>query len=131
MGKIWIVIGSIVVIAGLLIWTAVSNAAQNSEDRTFQTVQSVMETKGALLIDVRTEGEYTAGHIAGAQLLPLQTLQTGVTPEVASDTAIYVYCRSGNRSAQATELLKEAGFTNVVDLGAISSVQAIGGEIVQ
>tara|TARA_B100001250_G_C19259431_1_gene554301 strand:+ start:193 stop:588 length:396 start_codon:yes stop_codon:yes gene_type:complete len=131
MGKIWIVIGSIVVIAGLLIWTAVSNAAQNSEARTFQTVQSDMETKGALLIDVRTEGEYTAGHITGAQLLPLQTLQTGVTPEVASDTAIYVYCRSGNRSAQATELLKEAGFTNVVDLGAISSVQAIGGEIVQ
>lgn len=82
---------------------------------------------GAKLYDVRTGQEYTDGHFESAELWSLQDMQAGEFPDVAKDTKLYVYCRSGNRSAQATSLLSDAGYTNVVDLGGLQDVQASGG----
>ena len=94
---------------------------------TFQNVQSDI-TNGAGLIDVRTAEEYKAGHIAGSVNLSLQEIQAGKMPDTMKDKTIYVYCHSGNRSGQAAVILKNAGYT-VVDLGAITHVQSIGGAI--
>lgn len=78
---------------------------------------------GALLLDVRTPSEFAAGHAKGAVNLDSVDIQSGKSPEVSKDTKIYVYCRSGNRSAQVASILKSRGFTNVVDLGGLSDIQ--------
>lgn len=86
---------------------------------------------GSNLIDVRTPEEYASGYIDGAVNLPLDKIQSGQAPNVEKEKTLYVYCRSGNRSAQAAALLKSAGFTNVVDLGSIEDVVAIGGQVIK
>ena len=78
------------------------------------------------IYDVRTAEEYAAGHIAGATLMPDYEIAAGKYPNVAKSTPIAVYCRSGNRSAGATENLKKAGFTNITDLGGLSDVRSRG-----
>lgn len=84
---------------------------------------------GGQLLDVRTATEYASGHIDGAVNLSLQDIQSGTMPTVPKDKPVYVYCHSGNRSSQATATLKAAGYQNIIDLGAITHVQSIGGEI--
>ena len=73
-----------------------------------------------VILDVRTQEEYDAGHIAGAILVPNETIadkQPALLPDL--DAEILVYCRSGNRSAQAAKKLIAIGYTNVVDFGGI------------
>ncbi len=84
---------------------------------------------GALLLDVRTAQEFEAGHFEGATNLDVVDIQKGKKPDVDKLTQIYVYCRSGNRSSVATELLKEAGFKNIRDLGGLADVQRLGGKL--
>ena len=69
------------------------------------------------VIDVREPDEFTGalGHIEGAKLLPLGTLIQRKN-EIAPDLPIVVVCRSGARSAQATVLLRNAGFARVANL---------------
>ena len=73
-----------------------------------------------IILDVRTLEEFNAGHIAGAILVPNETIldeQPELLPDL--DAEILVYCRSGNRSAQAANKLLAIGYTNVVDFGGI------------
>ena len=78
-----------------------------------------------LLLDVRTPEEFAGGHIAGAVNIPLQTLAQRLG-EVPKDQPVILYCRSGNRSRQALNLLKQAGYTQLQDLGGIIDWQAQG-----
>ena len=72
------------------------------------------------LVDVRTQAEFDDGHIEGALLLPNDQLETLAEEQLPDkDAVILVYCRSGNRSAAASELLIELGYTNVYDFGGI------------
>ena len=75
---------------------------------------------GARLVDVRTPGEFAAGHIPGAVNIPLQQLDSRLGELEPKDTAVVVYCRSGHRSGQAARLLKSNGFPAVHDLGPMS-----------
>ena len=73
-----------------------------------------------IILDVRTKEEFDAGHIAGAVLVPNETIvdeQPDLLPDL--DVEILVYCRSGNRSAQAAKKLIAMGYTNVADFGGI------------
>ena len=71
-------------------------------------------------MDVRTEDEYNDGHIKGAILLPVQELEERLD-ELPVDKPIIVYCRSGNRSRNAAEILVVNGFEAVYDMGGINS----------
>lgn len=73
---------------------------------------------GALLLDVRTQGEFSAGAIPGAKNIPVQSLASRLG-ELPKDKAIVVYCASGMRSASALGLLKKNGF-DAYDLGPAS-----------
>jgi phage shock protein E len=75
---------------------------------------------GARLVDVRTPGEFAAGHIPGAINVPVQQLDTRMSELQPKETAIVVYCRSGQRSGNAARMLKSAGFEAVHDLGPMS-----------
>ena len=70
------------------------------------------------LIDVRKQEEYDEGHIAGAQLLPVQELsQERIDAlDVKKDDEVLLYCRSGGRSGHALHTMKTLGYTNVKHL---------------
>lgn len=70
-----------------------------------------------VVLDIRTPEEVAAGAIPGARVFDFYsaTFQTDIG-QLDRDTAYLVYCRSGNRSAQATQLMKNLGFTDVYEL---------------
>lgn len=73
--------------------------------------------KRPFILDVRTPREFQDGHIPGAVLIPVQQLAERVT-EISQyrDRDIFIYCRSGNRSTVAAEILHRAGFRSVFNL---------------
>lgn len=82
----------------------------------------------AIIVDVRDQNEFAAGHLEGAELLSLNTGQFAATlPSLDPEAEYFVYCRSGNRSAQATSMMKQAGFTNVTDLGSVNDASSATG----
>ncbi len=84
-------------------------------------VKEFYSTKGAILLDVRTSEEYAEGHIEGSTNIPLQSMEQAERVIKEKGTPIFVHCRSGGRSAQATGILKQMGYTNVKDIGGILS----------
>lgn len=75
---------------------------------------------GHVIVDVRRDDEYATGHIPGAILIPNESIGTEKPAELPDpDQIILVYCRSGNRSAQASQKLADLGYTNVFDFGGI------------
>ena len=75
---------------------------------------------GHVIVDVRREDEFASGHIPGAVLIPNESIGTDKPAELPDpDQIILVYCRSGNRSAQASQKLADLGYTNVFDFGGI------------
>lgn len=80
------------------------------------------EPKNSVIIDVRTVGEFNSGAIEGAINIPLDQLENRLDL-VRDYDEIIVYCQSGARSARAKQLLKNAGFVNVIDGGGIQQMQ--------
>ena len=73
-----------------------------------------------ILLDVRRSDEFAAGHIPGAINIPNETIGTQAIPQLPDrDQLILVYCRSGNRSKQASQKLVALGYTNIVEFGGI------------
>ena len=84
------------------------------------TLAKQLVSVGAKLVDVRTPGEFSAGHIDGAVNVPLHELDGRVMELGDVDKPIVLYCRSGARSGKAKRLLGTHGFTEVHDLGAMT-----------
>ena len=84
---------------------------------------AMMEAEtGYIILDVRTVEEFAAGHIPGAINIPNEAIGTEEIPELPNKAQrILVYCRSGNRSKQASEKLIALGYTNIVEFGGIIS----------
>ena len=73
-----------------------------------------------IILDVRTPEEYEEKHITGAVNLPNETIKTEeITQLPDKEQLILVYCRSGNRSKQASQKLADLGYTNIVEFGGI------------
>ncbi|MDF7824357.1 rhodanese-like domain-containing protein [Pontiellaceae bacterium B12227] len=80
--------------------------------------------EGALLIDTRTPGEFSNGHVQGAINIPYDIIARAIDQYETNKTqSIIVYCRSGSRSSYAKRYLIDAGYTNVVDAGSIGNMQ--------
>ena len=96
-------------------------AWQNRQtDQFLSGLNAFRETPGALLLDVREEEDYHAGHIPGSTFISLQAIPTPVLQTVSDKTTpLFVYCYRGNRSRYAVSILKEAGYTNVTNIGGI------------
>lgn len=76
--------------------------------------------EGAKLVDVRSPGEFSSGHLPGALNIPLHELSAGAGKLGAKDKPVVLYCASGTRSSMARSVLKGQGFTQVFNLGSMS-----------
>ena len=86
-----------------------------------EAITMMEEESGYMILDVRTPEEFADKHIPGAINIPNETIGTDEIPELPDkDQLILVYCRSGNRSKQASEKLAALGYTNIVEFGGIN-----------
>ena len=91
---------------------------------TQEAAKEMMDTQQEVVIlDVREQDEYDSGHIPDAVLLPVGTIDADTAAEVIpeKDSAVLVYCRSGNRSKTASSALADLGYTNIYEFGGIST----------
>lgn len=86
---------------------------QNKSGIDADEVKKAQESRDGIILDVRTQEEYKAGHIKGSMLIPLQELPQKLVQLPNKEGKLYVYCRSGGRSAQAAAFLQQNGYTNV------------------
>ena len=111
----------------LLCFICLSGCSENDNSVdgsvTYMEAKEKIINNGAILVDVRTEEEYNENHINGAILLTLDTINEETVANVveSKNDVIIVYCKSGNRSHQAYQKLKDLGYTEVYDLGAKSN----------
>ena len=95
---------------------------QGYEQISVEEAKQIMDTEeNYVILDVRTEEEYFLGHIPGAVLIPDYEIGDRAEAELKDkDQLILVYCRSGNRSKNASAELAEMGYTNVKEFGGIN-----------
>lgn len=85
-----------------------------------EAVEMMKKESGYIILDVRRPDEYADGHIPGAINLPNENIGTAELPELPDKSqVIFVYCRSGRRSKEASEKLAKLGYTNIVEFGGI------------
>ena len=88
---------------------------------TMDEAKELFETPGDyIILDVRRADEYAGGHIPGAINVANESINDTCPEELPDmNQTIYVYCRSGNRSKQASEKLVSLGYTNIIEFGGI------------
>jgi rhodanese-related sulfurtransferase len=85
-----------------------------------EAIAMMEEKSDYIILDVRTASEFDGGHIPGAINIPNESIGTDAIPQLpGKDQLIFVYCRSGNSSKQASEKLVKLGYTNIVEFGGI------------
>ena len=115
------------IIPFLMALLLLAGCGAQSKESTYRQVNaeeadSMMEEEsGYIILDVRTTEEYSEKHIPGAINIPNETIGAEDIPELPDkEQLILVYCRSGNRSKQASEKLVKLGYTNIVEFGGIN-----------
>lgn len=105
-----------------------SGCATQSAEKTYrqitmeEAITMMEEETGYIILDVRTAQEYSEKHIPGAINIANESIGTEDISELPDkDQLILVYCRSGNRSKQASEKLVKLGYTNIIEIGGINS----------
>ena len=116
----------LLMIALLLTGCAAPAPTPNSEANTYrqvtmqQAVEMMEKEENYIILDVRTHEDFAAGHIPGAIVIPNETIGAEEIARLPDkDQLIMVYCRSGNRSKQASDKLVKLGYTNIVEFGGI------------
>ena len=128
-------IGRGVALAAVPVW---SLSACGSEDATTSMAvastvpsganQVDVDPTGAILVDVRTPGEFASGHLRGAVNIDIQSSDFAQRiAELDPAERYLVYCRSGNRSAAAIQMMSAAGFDDLTDLGGVAEAAAATG----
>ena len=121
----------IILLLILLLAFYLFGCSSSSKDNGYRQISmdeaiSIMdEETGYIILDVRTAEEYSSGHIPDAINIPNESIDANSSEEITAlpdkEQMILVYCRSGNRSKQASEKLAALGYTNVVEFGGINS----------
>lgn len=118
----------IITILLLLLITALTGCAEPSGQNSGyqqiameEAVSMMEEANDYIILDVRTPEEFAEKHIPDAINIPNETIGTeGIAALSDKEQLILVYCRSGNRSKQASEKLAALGYTNIVEFGGIN-----------
>ncbi len=101
--------------------TGCSGAKATYEQISAEQAKKLMDTESDyIILDTRTEEEFAEAHIENAILIPHYEIAQRAEKELPNkDQLILVYCRSGNRSKQASQILAELGYTNIKEFGGI------------
>ena len=87
-----------------------------------EAIVMMAEESNYIILDVRTAEEFADKHIPGAINIPNESIGEEEIAELPDkDQLIFVYCRSGNRSKQASEKLAALGYTNIAEFGGINA----------
>jgi rhodanese-related sulfurtransferase len=123
----WVGIGMVVVVAIALVYMILPRQSTGALPAEISVADAYAKHEaGAYILDVRQPEEWNQAHIAGATLIPLGELESRLS-EVPSDQEVVVVCRSGNRSQQGRDILKNAGFEQVTSMaGGVTQWQAAG-----
>jgi phage shock protein E len=115
------------IVALLLIAGCASGTAEGAGVRTVSASEAVKVLDSRVVIDVRGPDEVAEGAIVGATVLDFNAGEfQAKIGDYDRNAAYLVYCRSGNRSGQAVAIMKELGFTDVIDAGAYADLAAAG-----
>lgn len=113
-------------IALVMLFLTVSWSPSQAEEAAYQQIsqetakEMMAEDDGHIVVDVRRQDEYEAGHIPGAVCIPNETIENDPPEELPDyDQVILIYCRSGNRSKQASRKLAGMGYTHIYEFGGI------------
>ena len=116
----------IIILLLMLALSACGQAKENDQGAVYMNItaeeaKQIMDTEeGCIILDVREQEEYDAGHIPGAILIPYTQMGEKANDMLPDkDQLILVYCRSGRRSKIAAEALVELGYTNIKEFGGI------------
>jgi rhodanese-related sulfurtransferase len=123
----------LVIVGVIVVFIAISRFISAGSNRGITMVDAAAAKKLAedpqvVIIDVRTPGEFSGGHLKNAKLIPVTEIGSRID-EIANlkDSTILVYCRSGHRSSMAAQVLGKQGFTKVNNLkGGISAWESAG-----
>lgn len=116
-----IVLPLLMLALGISVFAAPQASANSYRQISMQEAIHIMEImENYTILDVRTPAEYQSGHIPNAINLPNETIFEADIPELPDkNQLILVYCRSGNRSRQASAKLAALGYTNIAEFGGI------------
>ena len=110
----------ILLLAGCAETTGGENDATYRQITMSEAVEMMASESDYIILDVRRPDEFSAGHIPNAVNIPNESIGADEIDELPDkDRLILVYCRSGNRSKQASEKLVRLGYTNIVEFGGI------------
>ena len=126
------------IIPFLMALLLLAGCGAQSEESTYRQINAeeaatLMEKESSyIILDVRTAQEYSEKHIPGAINIPNETIGDQDIPELPDkeQLILLVYCRSGNRSKQASAKLVKLGYTNIVEFGGINgwTGESVSGE---
>lgn len=112
----------------LLVFLLLTGCGGNTSDGSYEQItqeeaKEMMDTQEVIILDVREQDEYDSGHIPGAVLLPVGTIDEDTAAEMIpeKDSTVLVYCRSGNRSKTVSTALADLGYTNIYEFGGINT----------
>lgn len=101
----------------MLVWPMLSRMSGTSSNLDPADAVLLINRENALVLDVRDDGEYAAGHITDARHIPLGQLENRVEElRKFKEKPVLVNCQAGMRSAKACGILKKHGFTKVYNL---------------
>jgi len=113
------------ILATLLILTGCGRTAveKTYQQITQEEAKKMMDTQKVVILDVREQHEFDAGHIPGAVLLPVGSINedTAAAAIPEPDSIVLVYCRSGNRSKTASQALADLGYISIYEFGGINT----------
>jgi rhodanese-related sulfurtransferase len=99
-----------------VLWMMTGCSSENSyKNVSVNEAEKLIAEEKVEVIDVRTQEEFASGHIPGAKSLPLQEIESRMD-ELDKEKAYLIVCRSGNRSAQASEILVKEGFQHIYNM---------------
>lgn len=113
-----ILVAAFVIILGMIINNGINQLTRGFDVIGPHEITRLMNHEDALLLDIRTVGEYREGHIINSKHIPTSEL-SGRLKELAKykNSHVITYCRSGNLSIAACKILKADGFENIHNLG--------------
>ncbi|MCZ8343140.1 MAG: rhodanese-like domain-containing protein [Leptospira sp.] len=106
----------LIIVVGILVFFLKNRITSNPDE-----VKAKIAS-GAMVVDVRTVGEYQSGHYPGALNIPVDQVAKRVSEFGEKDKPIIVYCASGGRSGSAKSYLESIGYTNITNAGGLNDM---------